>query len=66
MASIWRRRMMRSPLFWDERADVLGYAVRFADLDADGVPELLIQAAGRSGLTAESDFRGRVYGVKLN
>ncbi len=46
--------------------DGLGYAVSFADLDADGIPELLIQAAGRSGLMAESGFRGSVYGVKLN
>ena len=45
--------------------DGLGYAVSFVDLDADGIAELLIQAAGPD-LMGGSGFRGSVYGVKLN
>jgi hypothetical protein len=47
--------------------DGLGGVVAFGDLDGDGVPELLVLAAGNAGMTGpDPTYRAQLYGIKLN
>ena len=47
--------------------DGLGGVVAFGTLNGDGVPELLVLAAGNPGMTGpDPAYRARLYGIKLN
>ena len=47
--------------------DGLGGSVAFGDIDGNGVPELLVLAAGNAGTTGpDLAYRARLYGIKLN